>query len=233
VTSSEHRRTRVPLIAALVAAGLVSAPLVLWAALAAAEPLLLVRTALATADVIVVLGGDGPRRAARAAALYRNGAAPRILVTADGDCNDVRNEMVAAGVPPNAIIIECASRNTWENAQFSAPILAEIGVRRAILVTSWFHTRRALPCFRSAAPRVRWISAPVERDKSVWELVQHAHGVQIAQEYLKIGWYMMHYDVDLIYADTSEGEFQRLKGRSYFSNSAGLQVALSMAAVER
>ncbi|MGK9168529.1 YdcF family protein [Inquilinus limosus] len=163
------------------------------AALKAAEPLLLVRTSLEPADVIVVLGGNGPSRAWRAAALYRQGVAPRVLVTGIDDCESIRSHMVDSGVPRNVIQIECAARNTWENAVFSAPMLTAMGARRAVLVTSWFHTRRALACFRQVLPQLEWMSGPVERDESYRQMIRDNGGLMVLKEYLKIAWYSLRY----------------------------------------
>ncbi len=63
------------------------------------------------------------------------------------DAEYMRERALRTGVPPDAILIECASLNTLENARFAAPLLAERGVRRAILVTSRFHQRRAYLTF--------------------------------------------------------------------------------------
>lgn len=161
----------------------------------AAEPLLLVRSPPGRADVIVVLGGDGPRRAWRAAALYRAGVAPRVLVVGDGDCTAIRDIMVQSGVPAGAFTLECASRNTWENAAFAAPILARMGAQRVVLVTSWFHTRRALACFRQAAPHLGFLSAPVPPDPLLWRMAVDPNGSRILLEYVKIGWYALRYGV--------------------------------------
>lgn len=43
--------------------------------------------------------------------------------------------------------VETRSADTWENAEFSARILKERGVRRVFLVTSGWHLRRALIAF--------------------------------------------------------------------------------------
>jgi uncharacterized SAM-binding protein YcdF (DUF218 family) len=177
------------LLAALIVVGAVAG------AFKAAEPLLIVRTSLEPADVIVVLGGDGPSRARRAAALYRGGAAPKVLVTGIDDCGSIRDYMVDFGVPVDAIQIECASRSTWENAVFSAPMLAALGARSAILVTSWFHTRRALAVFRQVVPQLEWMSAPVERGESYRHMIRNGGGLMVLAEYVKIGWYFLRYDV--------------------------------------
>lgn len=154
-----------------------------------AEPLLTVRDQIAAADAIVVLGGDGPARAAWAAALWHKGAAPRILVSGDDDCRAIADAMIADGVDAAAISLECQSRTTWENAERSAPILARLHVRRAILVTSWFHSRRALASFEAHAPGVRWLSVPVERSEGWWCLAAGPDGRALLKEFPKTLWY--------------------------------------------
>lgn len=165
------------------------------AAVKVSEPLLLVRTPIEPADVIVVLGGSGPYRAWHAAALYRQGVAPRVLVTGVGDCESIRSHMVDSGVPREAIQIECAAQNTWENAEFSAPMLTAMGARRAVLVTSWFHSRRALACFRQVLPQLEWMSGPVGRTESYREMMRDDGGLMVLKEYAKIAWYSVRYGI--------------------------------------
>lgn len=50
------------------------------------------------------------------------------------------------GLP--AAWLEERSRDTWENAAFSAEILRELGIRRIYLVTNGWHMKRALIAFR-------------------------------------------------------------------------------------
>jgi len=154
-------------------------------ALISAGSLLMARDVLANADIIVVLGGDGPPRAARAAALWHQRRAPLVLVTGRGDCNFIRQLLIEAGVKSEVITTECQSGSTWENATFSQPILTGMQVRSAILVTSWFHSGRAVKRFRSLMPDIRWISVPAEREKSYWMLAFDIDGVQIVKEYIK------------------------------------------------
>lgn len=59
----------------------------------------------------------------------------------------MRDRAIRAGVPAAAILTECQSLHTLENAQFTAPMLAERGVQRVILVTSPFHQLRAYLTF--------------------------------------------------------------------------------------
>lgn len=44
--------------------------------------------------------------------------------------------------------VESTSRNTWENAEFSAKYLRESGIQRVYLVTDAWHMRRAVYCFK-------------------------------------------------------------------------------------
>ncbi|MGH7005041.1 MAG: YdcF family protein, partial [Alphaproteobacteria bacterium] len=81
--------------------------------------MLAIRDPIRRADVIVVLGGDGPTRAARAADLWLEGVAPRILVSGDGDCYWIKRAMTDRGVDRDSIDVECQSGTTWENALFS------------------------------------------------------------------------------------------------------------------
>lgn len=154
-------------------------------ALVSADPLLVERDGLMMADIIVVLGGDGPPRAALGAALWLQGTAPSVLVTGQGDCNSIKQTMIEAGVAPTAVFTECLSMTTWENAAFSQPVLKRMEVKRAILVTSWFHSRRAIKRFRQLMPEVRWSSIPAERAKSLLVIARDADGIQIFKEYAK------------------------------------------------
>lgn len=149
------------------------------------DPLLTVRTALRPADVIVVLGGDGPTRAMKAAGLYRRGLAPRVLVTGDGDCTYIAGDMVREGVRPDAITLECRSGTTEENAAFSRPLVERMRAASGIIVTSWFHSRRAVATFEAAMPEVRWLSAPTEPGDPLPEVAGSYQGVQVAKEYPK------------------------------------------------
>jgi len=154
-------------------------------ALISAEAFLVERDTPVDSDIIVVLGGDGRPRAEQAAALWRDGKAPLVLATGYGDCDFVQRTLIAAGVDPQAVITECSSRTTWDNATFSQPVLADLRVNRAILVTSWFHSKRAVKRFRSFMPTIQWISVPTDQTKSYWALAGDADGPQVVKEYAK------------------------------------------------
>ncbi|WP_340656966.1 YdcF family protein [Phyllobacterium sp.] len=154
-----------------------------------ANPLLAVRDPVSKADVIVVLGGDGPPRAAWAAGLWLKGVAPRVLISGDGDCYWIREAMIDRGVDRRAIVTECQSGSTWENALFSAPILKQMNARSAVLVTSWYHSRRAMASFAATSKDIHWMSDPVEPDEPLWDVGLSHDGIQLLKEYPKTLWY--------------------------------------------
>lgn len=125
---------------------------------------LIVESGLERADAILVLGGSSVyvERAQKAAGLYKKGVAPKILLTDDGGRGGwsqpeqknpkfvelARKILVEQGVPSENIEIlepEVAGtidealilRKTWEKQKFES----------VALVTSAYHTRRALRTF--------------------------------------------------------------------------------------
>ena len=134
-------------------------------------------------------------RAERAAELYRQGAAPKVIVSGHGDCGLGRTVLRAGGVPKGCIQVESQSRNTKENAEFSARLLRVAGAKRAIIVTSWSHSRRALACFRHAAPDIQFDSAPAHYDLKWSYWGGHNLGLAVGQEYLKIAYYGVRYGI--------------------------------------
>ena len=162
------------------------------AAIFFSEPALTLQDDGGQADVIVVPGGDGPPRAARAARLWKEGRSPVILVTGDGDCLFNKRIMVQNGVSPSAILVECESGSTWQNAQFSAPVLREIQAKSAVIVTNWYHSRRAIASFRTACPQMHFISSPIGGDGGNPGFPTTPEDVKLViKEYVKLGWYLV------------------------------------------
>jgi uncharacterized SAM-binding protein YcdF (DUF218 family) len=82
-----------------------------------------------------VLGRDTFRRCLKAAWLYRSGLRVPMLATGAGAAEPMADFLASQGVPRQAIWTENASRNTHENAMYSAPILKAHGIRNVVLVT--------------------------------------------------------------------------------------------------
>ena len=76
--------------------------------------------------------------------------------------DDLANEacLTNSGVPITAILLEPKSRTTRENAKFTIALLRARHLKSAIIVTSWYHSRRALHCFEHYAPDLRFYSRP-------------------------------------------------------------------------
>jgi len=66
----------------------------------------------------------------------------------------VRRFMLDIGVPPERVIVEGSSRDTFENARNTAAICTARGYTRPILVTSALHLRRAVWCFKMVGQKV-------------------------------------------------------------------------------
>jgi len=120
---------------------------------------------LPSGEVIVVLGGglkpDGSagistqERVNYGAMLFKKGLGTYLVLTG----GDRVNSQVEAdqmykialnrGIPPKKIIKEAQSLNTYENAVYTKKILLKYGINtKIILVTSPYHIRRALSCFK-------------------------------------------------------------------------------------
>ncbi|MCG3178964.1 MAG: hypothetical protein BIFFINMI_01294 [Phycisphaerae bacterium] len=113
---------------------------------------LLRRDEPARADYIVVLGGD-QTRAVEAARLYRNarrdGWTPKVIVSSKGEWADrLANVAAAYGVPRADIRIDHDATRTHDHPITIAALEGVDKTRdRFIIVTSPYHTRRAMDCF--------------------------------------------------------------------------------------
>jgi len=117
------------------------------------------------------LGTDTLQRCYRAAAIYRAGLKRPILVSGGAMhpnepqhtlAEAMRRTLVDFGVASQDIWLEDQSHNTQENAEYSARILAESDIARALLITDAAHLRRAVGSFQRAAPKVEFIPCGVD-----------------------------------------------------------------------
>ncbi len=140
----------------LVLAGLVvTLALTYGLLLEAAGRFLIVEDRVERGDVIVVLsGGRRDERVRQAAVLYREGYAPLVMLSGGEEMAGIsipelqRRQALALGIPASAFLFEGASTSTLEQAQMLRPILEGRRARRAIVVTSSYHTRRTRYLFR-------------------------------------------------------------------------------------
>lgn len=125
---------------------------------------LIVSDPLDHADVIVVLSGSRRgERVRQAAELYHRGLAPLVLLSGGEEIEGIsipelqRRQVLAQRIPASALLFEKASTSTGEQSRNLRQILERRGVRRAVIVTSSFHTRRTRLLFRKA-----FAGSPVE-----------------------------------------------------------------------
>ncbi|OZQ61796.1 hypothetical protein CA600_24190 [Paenibacillus sp. VTT E-133280] len=97
------------------------------------------------ADVIIVLSG-GQGRVEKAVELYKSGYAPYIILSNAKEITSRSGDMLQTalnlGIPQDAIYTENAAESTYQNAEFTLPIMKEHDLQSAIVVSSDFHMRR-------------------------------------------------------------------------------------------
>lgn len=145
------------------------------------------------ADAIVVLGGESGQRVIGAAELYHQGVAPKVFVTGSGDGGIIARRLGMAGVPD--VAYEGRSRSTYENAVMTREALEPWRPRSIMLVTSWFHSRRALAVFRDVWPEVTFGMHPVQAGTTFSGRFRIYEMGYIFSEYLKAFWYMLRYGI--------------------------------------
>jgi uncharacterized SAM-binding protein YcdF (DUF218 family) len=189
------------------AAGLYVArvPLLRWAA-----DVWIVEDRLERADAILVLGGGLETRPFEAARLYREGLAPRVLVTdvssgpttllglKPAETDVTRRLLLKEGVPESAIeTIGHQVTSTREEALALREALAQTPSRRVIIVTEIFHTRRTRWVFRKVlkGQPVRLQIAPVRPLRySARDWWRHEEGlIDFETELIKLAYYWLKY----------------------------------------
>ncbi len=166
---------------------------------------------LPKADVIVVLGGNiqGNRanwfepynratatdRVDRAAELYFAGRAPKIILSGgalEGRVSDARamaRTLRQKGVPESAVILENEARNTYENALLTQSLLASMGLKTVLVVTSALHMPRAMAAFNGLGVRATpaglapQIVAPDDYTLDMW--TPHMRSLEASRSIIK------------------------------------------------
>src|SRR5947208_4542662 len=110
-------------------------------------------------DTLIVLGSDQTApgvpgvtsywRSYYAVVVWRGGHFRRLIVSGKDVAESMRDFMAAEGVPRDAITVEKAANSTRENALFVARMIkGDTGPN--VLLTSDYHSLRALKAFRTA-----------------------------------------------------------------------------------
>jgi uncharacterized SAM-binding protein YcdF (DUF218 family) len=106
----------------------------------------------------------GADRLIQAVELYRMGLIKKIVFTGGSgrilhpemkEGNYINRYLLYMGIPKEDVLIESESQNTRENALFTKKMLDEKNIKgEMLLITSAFHMRRSLGCFRKAGMTV-------------------------------------------------------------------------------
>ncbi len=129
-----------------------------------------------TYDAVILLGGlvedridthngvaynDNVERLHGAFDVLKRGEARYAILSGGSWNNDARaegetlaDELERLGIARDRLIVEGTSRNTRENALFSADLVKARGLHSLLLVTSAFHMKRALRCFQNVGIEV-------------------------------------------------------------------------------
>ncbi|MGN7727309.1 YdcF family protein [Luteimonas sp. 22616] len=145
--------------------------------------------ALPRADAIVVLGGGSyawlrraeirledlkNSRLATGARAWLAGRAPVVVLSGGRGGNGtseaalMATAMARIGVPASALMLEERSRDTRDNALFTAQLAGQHDIRRVLLVTSAVHMPRASYWFRAAGLDVVPVPVPEPRIRGSW-----------------------------------------------------------------
>ena len=205
------KRRRLALLIALLGTVVVW-PMLAWAG----AHLLIVKSDLASADAIVVMSGSSTylERADWAAKLYREGRAPVVILTDDKlisgwDRKEERNpyfyelaarELQKRGVPESKIqVVSDIALGTYEESLGVRDYATAHQLKRLLVVTSAYHTRRAFWSLRHACEG-SGIEIGIDNPPPGWQTPApsrwwlHRWGWKVvAGEYVKLIYYWMRY----------------------------------------
>jgi uncharacterized SAM-binding protein YcdF (DUF218 family) len=177
---------------------------------------LIVEKSLERADAILILSGSGVHleRSQKAALVYKQGMAPKILLTDDGDragwppveqrnpkyVEVTRSNLIASGIAPENIeILPGRVSGTIDEAIVLRGKIEQAGFKSVLIVTSPYHTRRSLWVFdkvlKNDDVQIGIVSpAPGEQSPPVfvWWLTSRGWHF-VAGEYVKAVYYWFKY----------------------------------------
>lgn len=207
-TTTKHRRWNARRVLKWLVLVILIWEVVAWVAARA----LIVNVPLVSADAIVVLSGSSSyvERTEKAAELYHGGRAPRVLLTNDDtrggwSSAQQRNpyfveratgELIKGGVPANKIaVVPGVASGTYNESLLLKDYASTHGLRSVLVVTSAYHSRRALRSLRHSFAGTRTTigleAAPAQSTAFWW--LQLDGWRDVAGEYVKLVYYRINY----------------------------------------
>ena len=186
--AAARRRTAEGLIAAVaIYLLLFQTPALWWVA----SPLLVTAPPQPAEAIVVFAGGVGEsgkagggfqERVTQAVALYRAGYAPKLIFSSGyvftlREAEVMKAVAIDNGVPADAILLEEAAKNTYDNVRLTKQMLDRNGWNRILLVSSPYHMRRATMTWSKLAPDVAVVPTPVPQS----QFYTHERGASLEQ----------------------------------------------------
>jgi uncharacterized SAM-binding protein YcdF (DUF218 family) len=141
-------------------------------------------------EVIVCL--SGVERIWKAAELYREGLAPRIILTVQKN----RQALTGLGVPEERITLAPGPKTIYQEALAVAPILHEKGYRSALIVTDPYHLLRVRETFRHVFQNqpinLVFVASDMPWKGDGW-WKQKEEKLRVYSEVSKLAWYWIAY----------------------------------------
>jgi len=164
--------------------------------------LLTIRQPIGNADAIVLLAGNMKERLPVATRLFKENYAPLIILANGGIVGEwsakrnrnflhielAEERIVSLGVPREKIVkLPYYGSATMFDALAVMEYLEKKGLKKIIIVTSDYHTRRALWTFK-------YVLKDFTEEISIASAISFETGVRtLALEYLKLGFYLIKY----------------------------------------
>jgi uncharacterized SAM-binding protein YcdF (DUF218 family) len=175
-------------------------------------------TPLAQSEAIVLVGGGFKERVPAAAMLYRDGYAPLVILANDGIFSGwstkynrnlyqvewAEEDLVKLGVPRDRIVkLPFYGSSTMLDALATKRYLFKSGLKKIIVVTSDYHTLRALWTFRH-------VLKEYTTDITIFPAKSFGVGIRsLAVEYVKFGYYMLKYWIVGLVPEMNEASLKR------------------------
>lgn len=162
-----------------------------------------------TFDVAVVLGGvaaydentdqiefhANADRIFKVLPLYFSGQVKKLILSGgsgkliedEKEADILAGYLVKIGVKEKDLILESNSRNTYENAKYSAEIIRERGYEKILLSTSAIHMNRAYACFQKQSIEV----TPFSTDQLSYQLTPYFDFLFIPKAEILSYWYWL------------------------------------------
>lgn len=149
-------------------------------------------------DVIVILAGETDRRVVRGLEVLDQGYATQLILDVPAEAKIYRWDQVelarnyVEGLPQASSITICPiyGQSTRGEAQDVSRCLPGSGGRKILLVTSDYHTRRALSIFKRAAPADYSVAATVDTREFGVQWWRHRQWAKTnLEEWVKLVWW--------------------------------------------